>query len=113
MFLEYGCFTLIQVSSTIYSRISFLENLSRKKYIIVQVHLILCLLPKGLPWWLSSEVPACHAGDAGDLGSVPGLRRAPGGGNGNPLQYLLQENPMNRGAWWATVHGVTESDTTE
>ena len=49
--------------------------------------------------------------NAGDLGSIPGLGRAPGEGNGNPLQYSCLENPMDRGAWWATVHGVTKSRT--
>ena len=48
-----------------------------------------------------------------DVGPFPGLGRSPGGGHGNPLQYLCLENPMDRGAWWATVHKVTESDTTE
>ena len=49
---------------------------------------------------------ACHAGD---LGLIPGLGRSPGEGNGNPLQCSCLENSMNRGAWWATVHGVTKS----
>ena len=50
----------------------------------------------------------------GDLGSIPGSERSAGEGNGNPLQYSYLENPMDRGAWWVTVHGVTkESDTTE
>ena len=48
---------------------------------------------------------------AGDLGSVPGLGRSPGGGHGNLLQYSCLENPMDRGAWQATVHGVAESQT--
>ena len=47
---------------------------------------------------------ACNAGD---LGLIPGLGRSPGEGNGNPLQYSCLENPMDRGSWWATVHGVT------
>ena len=47
--------------------------------------------------------------NVGDLGSIPGLGRSPGEGNGNPLQYSCLENPMDRGAWWATVHGVTKS----
>ena len=49
---------------------------------------------------------ACNAGD---LGSVSGLGRSPGGGNGNPLQYCCLENPMDRGAWQATVHGIAEN----
>ena len=49
----------------------------------------------------------------GDLGSIPKLGRSPEGGNGNPLQYSCLENPMDRIAWWATVHGVTESDISE
>ena len=48
-----------------------------------------------------------------DLGSVPGLGKSPGEGNGNPLQYSCLKNPMDGGAWWATVHGIKESDTTE
>ena len=48
-----------------------------------------------------------NARDARDVGSVPGLGRSPGKGNGNPLQYFCLENPMGRGAWQATVHGVT------
>ena len=51
--------------------------------------------------------------NAGDLGSIPGWGRSPGEGNGNPLQYSCLENSTDRGAWWATVHGVAELDTTE
>ena len=51
---------------------------------------------------------ACNAGDPG---LIPGLGRSPGEGNGNPLQYACLENPMDRGAWWATVHGVAKSQT--
>ena len=50
------------------------------------------------------NLPA-NAGDARDAGSVSGLGRSPGGGQGYPLQYSFLENPMDRGAWWATVHG--------
>ena len=53
------------------------------------------------------------AGDIGDMGSMPGSGRSPGGGNGNPLQYSCLKNPMDRGAWWATFHGVSEWDMTE
>ena len=57
--------------------------------------------------------PPAKEGDAGDVGSVPGSGRSPGEGNGNPLQYSFLGNPMDRGAWQATVHGTTkESDMT-
>ena len=52
-----------------------------------------------------------NVGDAGDVGSIPGLGRSPGGEHGNPHQYPCLENPMDRGTWWATVHGVTKSQT--
>ena len=55
-----------------------------------------------------SKESACNAGD---LDSIPGSGRSPGEGNGNTLQYFCLENPMDRGAWWATVHGVTKSQT--
>ena len=51
---------------------------------------------------------ACNAGD---LGSIPVLRRSPGEGHGNPLQYSCLENPLDRGTWWATVHRVAKSQT--
>ena len=51
------------------------------------------------------------ARNAGDLGSIPGLGKSPGEGNGNPLQYSYLENSMNGGAWWATLHGVAKSQT--
>ena len=49
--------------------------------------------------------------NAGDLGSIPGLGRSPGEGNGNPLQYSCLENSMHRGVWWATDHEVPKSGT--
>ena len=51
--------------------------------------------------------------NAGDPGSIPGLGRSPGEGNGYPFQYFCLENPIDRGAWRAIVHGVAESDTTK
>ena len=63
----------------------------------------------GLPWWLSGRAFACNVEDAGDLGSVPEVGRSPGEGNGNPFQYSCLENPMDRGAWQATVLGVAQS----
>ena len=55
--------------------------------------------------------PSANAGDVRDLGLIPGSGRSPGGGHGNLLQYTCLENPMDRGAWRATVHGVTRSRT--
>ena len=58
--------------------------------------------------------PPTSRGDIREVGLIPGSGRSPGGGNGNPLQYSCLENPMDRGAWWAMVHGVEkEVDTTE
>ena len=65
---------------------------------------------EGLPWWLSGKQSVCSAED---VSLILGLERSPGVGNGNPLQYSQWENPMDRGAWQAIVHGGTESDTAE
>ena len=59
----------------------------------------------GFPGGSAGKESACNVGD---LGSIPGLGRSPGEGNGNPLQYSCLENPMDRGAWRATVHGVVK-----
>ena len=61
-----------------------------------------------IPRRLSGKESTCQAGD---MGSVPGLERSPGEGNGNRLQYPCLGNPMDRGAWWAAVHGVAKSQT--
>ena len=60
---------------------------------------------------LMVENPPANAGDLRDAGSIPGSGRSPGEGHGNPLQYSCLENPMDRGAWWATAHGVAKSQT--
>ena len=62
----------------------------------------------GFPGGSEAKVSASNAGD---LGSIPGLGRSPGEGNGNPLQYSCLENPMDGGAWWATVLRVAKSQT--
>ena len=56
------------------------------------------------------NLPA-NAGHIRDVGWIPGLGRSPGGGHGNPLQYSCLENPMDRGAWWAAVHGAAKNQT--
>ena len=53
--------------------------------------------------------PPASAGDTGDMNFIPESEGSPGEGNGNPLQYSYLKNPMDRGAWWATVHWVTKS----
>ena len=62
----------------------------------------------GFPGVSDGKESTCNAGD---LGLIPELERSPGEGNGNPLQYSCLENPMDRGAWQATVHGITKSQT--
>ena len=60
---------------------------------------------------LAVKNPPGNTGDTRDMGSIPGSGRSPGGGHGNPLQWSCLENPMDGGAWWATVYGVTQSRT--
>ena len=73
------------------------------------MHLRTTAIIHELPQWLISKESACSAVDSGDMDSISGLRRSPGGGNGNPLQYSCLGNPMDRGTWWATVHRVAKS----
>ena len=62
---------------------------------------------------LVEENPPPSAGDVRKAGSIPGSGRSPGGGHGNPLQSSCLENPTDRGAWWASIHGVAELNTTK
>ena len=66
----------------------------------------------GLPWWLRGKESTCNSWGAGDPSLMPGSGRSPEGEHGNPCQCSCLENPMDmdRGAWWATVHRVAESD---
>ena len=64
------------------------------------------ILPNVFPCGSNGKESACNTGD---LSSIPGWVRTPGEGNGNPLQYFCLENSMDRGAWWAIVHGVTKN----
>ena len=75
-----------------------------------------CLLPFLMypHWYIGGSLVKNPPANAGDVGSIPGLGRSPGEGNGNSLQYSCLGNHTDRGAWWVTIHGVTkESDTTD
>ena len=74
--------------------------------VCVQIHKYIVYIHTGLPGGSYGKVSACNGGDPV---SIPGLERSPGGGNGTPLQYSCLENPMDREAWWATVHGVAKN----
>ena len=63
------------------------------------------MVAKDFLQWLSGKESTCRAGDSGEEGSIPGLRRSPQGGNGNPLQHSCLGNSMHRGVWRATIHG--------
>ena len=76
--------------------------------VCIGIHYYLIWCEKGLPWWLRCKEATCNAGDAG---SVSGSGRSPGEGNGNSLQYSCPQNPMDRGACWATVQRVAKSQT--
>ena len=65
----------------------------------------------GFPGGTSGKNPPTYAGDIRNAGLIPGSGRSPGGGHSNPRQYSCLENPMDRGAWWATVHRVAKSQT--
>ena len=71
------------------------------------------VLSVGFPGSTVVKNQSANAGGARDVGLMPGSGRSPGEGNGNPLQYSCLGNPMDRGALWATDHGVTVSDMTE
>ena len=66
---------------------------------------------RGFPGGASGNEPPANTGDTRDAGSIPGLGRSPGGGHDNPLQYACLENPMDTGAWRATVYRITKSQT--
>ena len=63
-------------------------------------------LEESFPGGTEVKNPLANAGDIRDMSLIPGSERSPGGGHGNPLQYSCLEDPMDRGGWWATVHGV-------
>ena len=74
--------------------------------------IILVQSRRRFPRWHSGKNPPASEGDAGDAGVIPGSGRCPGEENGYPLQYSCLENSIDRGAWWATVHGVMTASAT-
>ena len=75
------------------------------------IRIALSTLNKGFPGGASGKNPPAIEGGVRDLGSIPGSGRSPAGEYSNPLQYFCLENPMDKGAWRATVHGAAESQT--
>ena len=91
-----------------------MSTLKKKKLLHIQVSLNnrefhYCVRLRTPQVVLVVKNPPANAGDVRDAGSIPGSRRSPGGGHGNPLQYSCLENPMDRGAWRATVNRITKS----
>ena len=86
----------------------FFEEMTDSTQSVYSVKFYRILTARGFP---SSSDDKTSAWNALDQGSIPGLGRSPRGGHGHPLQYSGLENPMDRGAWWAIVHGVAESQT--
>ena len=101
------CLTSILEGKTPYSSESFpISSLRQEKVYLI----IVCLYHHDFPGGRVVKNPPANAGDARDIGLIPGLERFPGGGNGNPLQYACLENSMDRGgAWRAAVRGVSKS----
>ena len=95
-----GTVANMQVEKNIFHMVGSCEPLMGSK------ELTRCRLYFGLSWWLSGKESACNARDPG---LIPGLGRSPGEGNGTPFQHSCLENPMDRGAWKATVRGITKS----
>ena len=77
-----------------------------------KIHINLFVEQAGLPWWLNHKEPICQYRRLKRHGLDPGLGRSPGEGNGNPLQHSCLGNPIDQGAWWATVHGVEKESYT-
>ena len=115
MFLNIkGILTVLKVvSRSGMGRMAILRMCSQSGYTLVIQENFNILLPGslGFPDGSSSKESVCNAGDTGDVGLILGSGRSPGEGNGNTLQYSCLENPMDRGAWRAIVHGVAKSQT--
>ena len=99
-----------QITSFFLELLDFIYNITSSFIKHVTKNFLLLLLIYG---GASCKEPARNAGDLRDIGSIPGLGRSPGDGHGNPFQCSCLENPIDRGDWRATIHTVTESDTTK
>ena len=75
------------------------------------LYLAAFVLYLGLPGGASGKEYADNAGDTGNVGSIPGSEKSPGGGHGSPLHYSCLENPMDRGAWQAIIHRIAKGQT--
>ena len=100
-------------SSILAWRIPWTEELSRMSTGLHRdtTEATLLVMVLGFPGVSVVRNPPANAGDAGDLASIPVSGRPPGEGNGNPLRYSCLRNPMDRGAWWGTTHGVAKNQT--
>ena len=106
----------LSLTALVKSRYSFLNSINEAKVLVgiwleslyVKVLPLYTFIFWGFPGGSDSKESACNAGDES---SIPGFRRFPEGGHGNPLQYSCPENPHGQRTWWATVHGVSKSQT--
>ena len=106
-FLKWRYFYAEIISTGIQNKLIYIKLFHYLNEQKERIHIIIAFL-WGFPGGSDGKESACNAGDQD---SIPGWGRSPGGGNGNPLQYSCLENPMDRGVWWATVHGVAKSRT--
>ena len=98
-------FLLLHALESCFQEITTVNSVFSILLSLCSLHLSILL---GFPSSSDGKTSACNAGDPG---SIPGLGRSPGEGNGNPLQHSCLENSMDRGAWWPMVYGVTKSQT--
>ena len=94
------------ISWLVWGRLSYNINVINREILIHEYN-----IPRASQVAQVVKNPSANGGATGEASSIPGSERSRGGGNGNPLQYSCLENPMDRGAWWATVHRVAESRT--
>ena len=116
--ITYLKLTIILIYTCVFKIIYYMWKFIYFAFSLFSAHICMCVcmcmhvcVSMGFPWWLSGKYPPANVEDARDMGSILGSGRSPGVGNGNPLQYSCLGNPVERRSWWATVHGVTKSQT--